>query len=107
MMTNMNVNDFETVKADLIGKAWSDEAFRAELMANPKEVLSAYGAEIPPGIDVEVVEDASDRWHFVVPAAPEEGEISDSDLIGANGGTTKICSIASLISLISDITTRG
>ena len=100
MMTNANVNDFDAVKADLVNKAWTDEAFRAELTANPREVLSAYGAQIPPGVDVEIIEDSGSKWHFVLPAAPEEGEISDSDLMDANGGTTKAC-VTLVITLIS------
>ena len=104
MMTNTHANDFDAVKADLVNKAWTDDAFRAELTANPRKVLSAYGAQIPPGVDVEVVEDESDKWHFVLPAAPEEGEISDSDLMGANGGTTKICLSGLIITMISNIT---
>jgi hypothetical protein len=104
MMINGNANDFDTVKADLVNKAWTDDAFRAQLTANPREVLSAYGAQIPPGVDIEVMEDGSDKWHFVLPAAPEEGEISDSDLMGANGGTTKCCVSGMIITLISKIT---
>ncbi len=92
-----NAHDFAAIKADLVSRAWTDDAFRAELMANPKQVLTDYGADIPPGVSVEVVEDAASTWHFVLPAAPEEGEISDSDLVGANGGTTPTCISKSLI----------
>ena len=94
---NTNTNDFAAIKAELVSKAWTDDAFRAELMSNPKQVLTDFGAAIPPGVDVEVVEDEASTWHFVLPAAPEEGEISDSDLVGANGGTTPTCISKSLI----------
>ena len=83
--------DFLSLKEELVNKAWTDDVFRARLITYPNEVLRSHGANIPDGVDVEVIEDDAAKWHFVLPAAPLEGEVSDADLIGANGGTTLNC----------------
>ena len=38
-------------------QAWCDEAYKAELVNNPEQVLKAEGAEIPEGVHVHVVEE--------------------------------------------------
>ena len=43
--------------AKIVAKAWCDEAFKAELVNNPEQVLKAEGAEIPEGVRVHVVEE--------------------------------------------------
>ena len=101
MMTNINANGAAALNGDLINKAWTDEAFRAQLIANPRETLESHGARIPEGVDVEVVADAPSKLHIVLPAAPEEGEISDSDLVEANGGATVSLIVVSMVSLLT------
>lgn len=96
--------DFLSLKEELLNKAWTDEVFRARLLAYPNEVLRSYGAQIPDGVDVEVIEDDAAKCHFVIPAAPIEGELSDADLIGANGGGT--ISIREPLSLLTTSLTR-
>lgn len=52
---------------DVLGKARTDEAARAELKANPKGYLRAHGVDVPDDVTVEVSETANPlfcySWH--------------------------------------------
>ena len=53
----MNIEENKKLWAKIVAKAWCDEAFKAELVNNPEQVLKAEGAEIPEGVHVHVVEE--------------------------------------------------
>ena len=53
----MNIEANKKLWAKIVAKAWCDEAFKAELLSNPEQVLKAEGAEIPEGMHVHVVEE--------------------------------------------------
>ncbi len=63
----------------IIAKAWADEEFKAQLLANPKPVLREHGLEIAPDVHVNVVEDSEKVYHFVLPPNPA-GELSEEEL---------------------------
>ena len=45
--------------ASLFAACWKDEALKARFMADPKAVLAEYGMDVPDGMDVKVVENAT------------------------------------------------
>ena len=45
----MNIEANKKLWAKIVAKAWCDEAYKAELVNNPEQVLKAEGAEIPEG----------------------------------------------------------
>ena len=53
----MNIEENKKLWAKIVAKAWCDEAFKAELLNNPEQVLKAEGAEIPEGVRMHVVEE--------------------------------------------------
>ena len=53
----MNIEENKKLWAKIVAKAWCDEAYKAELLNNPEQVLKAEGAEIPEGVHVHVVEE--------------------------------------------------
>ena len=53
----MNIEENKKLWAKIVAKAWCDEAFKAELVNNPEQVLKAEGVEIPEGMHVHVVEE--------------------------------------------------
>ena len=53
----MNIDENNKLWAKIVAKAWCDEAYEAELLNNPEQVLKAEGAEIPEGVHVHVVEE--------------------------------------------------
>lgn len=70
----------------LIGRAESDAAFRAQLIADPKRTVeSALGTALPPTISVKVIEENPSELCLVIPAnAP--AELTDADLEAVSGG---------------------
>jgi hypothetical protein len=75
-------DDFES---KLIMKAWENEEFRKEFLANPRKVLAKeFGHEVPASINVEVVEETGNKICFVLPRKPTtitaDGVLSDEAL---------------------------
>ena len=84
----MKKKEFET---KLITKALEDEAFRSELLSNPKAVIEKEsGQTIPEGVEVKIVEEAPNSVTIVLPRKPASadvsGELSDEGLEKVSGG---------------------
>jgi hypothetical protein len=72
--------------APVIAKAWQDEAYRKELIADPKGVLQKeFGVELPEGLSIEVLEESPSKLYIVIPPKPT-GELSDEQLEAVAGG---------------------
>ena len=69
----------------LIAKAWSDEGFKARLLANPKAAMAEVGMDAPEGVEIEVVESTQEKAYLVIPPKPV-GELSDEDLDKVSAG---------------------
>ena len=69
----------------LVAKAWSDEGFKARLLANPKAAMAEVGMDAPEGVEIEVVESTQEKAYLVIPPKPV-GELSDEDLDKVSGG---------------------
>jgi hypothetical protein len=91
-----NADDLEVIMeassafGKVIATAWSDDDYKARLVADPAAVLSEAGVDLEEGVSIKVVEDTADVRHFVLPAAPAEGELSEDALEQVAGGTTKV-----------------
>ena len=62
----------QKVVAKIIAKAWSDEAFKKRLLAEPDKVLAEHGIEAPAGMEMKVVENTDKVSYFVLPTMPAE-----------------------------------
>ncbi|MCG6136865.1 MAG: NHLP leader peptide family RiPP precursor [Nostoc sp. LLA-1] len=76
----------------LIQRAWEDEAFKQELISNPKAVFAREsGQEIPGNIEVEVIQETANKVYLVLPHNPtpavSEGELSEEALETVAGGS--------------------
>ena len=71
----------------LIAKAWTDEAFKARLKADPKAAMKEVGMDVPEGVEIEVVESTQEKAYLVIPPKPV-GELSDEDLDQVAGGSS-------------------
>ena len=69
----------------LIAKAWTDEAFKARLKADPKAAMKEVSMDAPEGMEIEVVESTHEKGHLVIPPKPV-GELSKEDLDKVAGG---------------------
>ena len=52
--------DYAKKYAKVVARAWSDPAYKSQLVTNPKEVLGQAGINFSPGIDVQIAEGASE-----------------------------------------------
>ena len=75
----------------VVAEAWSDQAYKERFLHDPRAVLTEAGLEVPSSIELAVMEDSADRRHLVLPAKPEEGEISEEALAGVSGGLCCCC----------------
>lgn len=93
----------QVAKEEFLNKVWSDDAYRAQLQDNPKAALAEFGTQISDDVEIKFVMDTDKVKYLHIPNAPVEGEISDTDLIGAVGGTTPICyvSVGTVIATIT------
>lgn len=74
----------ENSYAKVIAKAWADDAFRTQLLADPAAAFASEGVELPAGKNVVVNEDTADLINITLPARPSE--LSDEALDTVAGG---------------------
>jgi len=78
----------ENIENQIREDAAADAAFRAALIADPAAALSErYGAAIPSGISLRVLEESSDEVILVLPSADLATQLSESDLDVAAGAS--------------------
>jgi hypothetical protein len=65
--------------AQVVAKAWEDDAYKQVLVADPLTVLKAHGVPLPAGKAVRMVEDTAETLHVILPTKPA-GELSDEQL---------------------------
>jgi hypothetical protein len=70
----------------IIAKAWMDEGFKQRLLSDPSTVLKEEGVEIPPGVEVRIVEDTANVHHLLLPMKPSRMELPDDQLAGVAAG---------------------
>ena len=73
----------------LVEKAWKDQAFRKELLQDPKGMLERHtGQKLPAQVKIYVHEEDAHTLHFSIPPAPSNlTELADDDLAKVAGGT--------------------
>jgi hypothetical protein len=63
----------ESLKVQIIQKAWVDPDFKKSLLADPKAAIKeAFGIEIPAAIDLKVVEENPSQYYLILPPGPED-----------------------------------
>src|SRR5262245_16271279 len=78
-----------TAEEMLVQKAAQDDAFRTQLLTNPKATIShALGIAIPAGIEIKVLEETSRTLYLVLPRSTANQELVEAELESAVGGTT-------------------
>lgn len=80
------------LEAKLIEKAMADEAFKRELMSNPKAAIAKQlGQEVPAEIEIEVLEQTPTKLYLVLPMSQSavgssNQEMSEEQLEAVAGG---------------------
>jgi hypothetical protein len=71
----------ESLKVQIIKKAWEDPAFKASLLSEPKKAIQeAFGVEIPAEIELKVVEESSTLYYLALPPSPEDVADGESNV---------------------------
>jgi hypothetical protein len=91
-----------SIQEQIIAKAMKEEAFRQELLSNPKAAIKGeLGISVPQGMTIMVYEDTPTTLHLVLPVrAPSATgeELSDAQLEQAVGGLPPVDTAPRLIS---------
>jgi Nitrile hydratase, alpha chain len=75
----------DEVEAQIVARAWSDEAFRERLKADPHAaVTEETGVNVPGSIAIEVLEETPERAYLVIPL--NRVAISEDQLDAVTGG---------------------
>ena len=62
----------DSLKLQIIKKAWADPAFKQELLADPKKAIKeAVGIEIPEQIEVKALDESPNLYYLIIPQPPE------------------------------------
>ncbi len=63
----------ESLKVQIIKKAWEDDSFRQLLLSEPKKAIKeTFGVDIPAGIELKVVEESPSLYYLTLPPKPED-----------------------------------
>ena len=79
----------DDLRAQLIEQATRDQAFRQELVRDPKgAVQRELGLRVPPGFEITVLEETPTTAYLVLPPVPGTSgqELSERDLEAVAGG---------------------
>ena len=83
MEANKETVTISVMRERLLEKAAEDEAFRARLLADPKDAIrDALGMEIPDELTISVHEEEPGTSHLVLPPSPA---LAEADLEQAAG----------------------
>ncbi len=83
----------QRLEAQLIDQALQDDAFREELIRDPKAVFAReFGIRMPEHLTIEVLEERPTHRYLVLPQAPASvgAELSDVELETVAGGWSAI-----------------
>lgn len=84
------------LQTQLIEKAMKDEAFREELLKNPKETIEReFEMKIPDFMNVSVLEEDAQTFYLVLPQkinAQSKDELTEAELMAVSGAGKYTCS---------------
>ncbi|WP_336776284.1 NHLP leader peptide family RiPP precursor [Paenibacillus sp. MMO-58] len=61
----------QVTRDQIIQKAWEDDAFKQQLLADPKAAIKdVFGVEIPENFEISVVEESPEHFYLVLPPKP-------------------------------------
>ncbi len=76
----------QEIEAKLIAQALDDEAFRARLIAEPRQAIAeALRIHVRDDVEIEVLQETGEKFYIVLPAPVTE--LSEAELDAVAGGT--------------------
>jgi hypothetical protein len=90
----------------LVAKAWQDDAFRQQLLDNPRSTIQQeLGIELPEDVEVKIFEEQPDQAYVLLPQKPfrldqatirESEELSDEALDVVAGGGMVVLAVGNI-----------
>ncbi len=78
------------LEAKLVAHAWQDEAFKQELISNPRAAIEReLGQKVSESTNFRVLEEADNTFYLVLPKKPSMDELSEEQLEAVAGGWCK------------------
>jgi TOMM propeptide domain len=66
----------QELRNQIIEKAWSDSAFKKQLLSDPKAAIKdAFGIEVPADINLQVLEETDKNYYLVLPSSPSNASV--------------------------------
>ncbi|WP_372663341.1 NHLP leader peptide family RiPP precursor [Cohnella sp.] len=63
----------DSLKVQIIKKAWADPAFKKSLLSEPKQAIKeAFNVDIPAEIELKVVAESPSLYYLTIPPNPED-----------------------------------
>ena len=97
----------QEMEALIVQRAWKDEAFRAEFLADAKGTIEKYsGQKLPTELKVVALAEDDKTIHFVIPPKPANAdELSDEDLEKVAGGVDVIGTVVMVTIMVGFVAT--
>ena len=97
----------QEMEALIVQRAWKDEAFRAEFLADAKGTIEKYaGQKLPADVKVVALAEDDKTIHFVIPPKPANADqLSDEDLEKVAGGVDVFSIVA--LSVLTSLAVAG
>jgi hypothetical protein len=80
------MSKYAETQFNLVARAWSDPAFKAQLLADPSATLAAVGSPVPSGIRVKVVENTDQLVHLILPPRPADADLLSEEALETVAG---------------------
>ena len=81
----MSAQDRTQIYQQIIAKCWSDEEFKASLIADPRGILALEGFIVPAGKTIKIVECQEDEVVLQIPFNTRELSLEELDVIVGGG----------------------
>ncbi len=84
-----------------------DAEFRSRVDEDPKSVMAEHHFEVPPGVEVRIMEDTDDTFHLVLP--PDPNVVLSDEALGmvAGGKSASTIGSAGSASTVSTVCTTA
>lgn len=103
MKTETSAFAGQTTTHPLNTRVFQDEAFAKRLEADPRAALEDVAGPLPQGVEYRLVRDTATLKHVHIPQPPTTAEISDADLLFAQGGSTMLCTAIAVGSVATGV----